>query len=69
MLWVTCGSVKAEIAGSNPVGAGLSKSGGTEVLRELNSLRTSAFYVGFVRFSEDFVCKRRPLAGVFVFNP
>lgn len=50
-----------------PVGAGSSKSGTTELLRELNSLSSSAFYVGFMRFFEDFVPKKAAIDGYFLF--
>lgn len=38
------------IAGSYPVGAGSSKSGMTELPREVTSLGSSVFSVGFVMF-------------------
>jgi hypothetical protein len=53
---------------SIPVGAAPGNSGDTELLREPNSLRSSAFYGSFMRFSLDFVLKRRPLMGAFCFN-
>ena len=50
-----------------PTGPDRSKSGITELLREPNSLSSSVFYVGFVRFFADFVPKRRPSIGAFLF--
>jgi hypothetical protein len=47
------------------VGAARSNFGGTKLLRELNSLRSSAFYVGFVRFPEDFVRNKLLAMGAF----
>jgi hypothetical protein len=57
------------LCSGGPVGDTIGKFGGTELQRELNSLRSSAFYSSFVRFSADFVPKRRSLMGVFCFNP
>jgi len=54
---------------SFPVGAARSKFGGTELLREPNSLRSSAFCASLVRFLADFVFKKRLAMGAFGFNP
>jgi hypothetical protein len=54
-------------ASSFPVGAANGKFGGTELLREPNSLRSSAFKPALRDFFSDFVPQRASIDGRFLF--